>query len=349
MGASESSPSNIRSTRSAVAGPEGFHCSTTSAPIRATTWAKSSTSSRRTRKFSTIYWGSSDGLVDGWARRLSVGLTYEDHAFEAVPDALAAPALLPSDRTLVYPWIGAEWVQDSFRTARNRDQIEKTEDYSLGWHARAQLGYASTSYGSDRNAVMLVGNLSKGLEMTERQSLFFGLDASGRVEEGAVAGGLFSAAARYYFRQSPRRVLFLNLSATAGTNLDADQQILLGGDNGLRGYPLRYQSGEGRWLFTAEQRLFSNWYPFQMFNVGGACSTTWAPPGARTRSARRRRVCSRTWASVCASATAVRRSATSCTSTWPIHSTGMPPRGMCSSSSKRRRASDEFHESTPAA
>jgi outer membrane translocation and assembly module TamA len=154
--------------------------------------------------------------------------------------------------------------------ARNRDQIEKTEDYSLGWHARAQLGYASSSFGSDRNAVMLAGNLSKGLEMTERQSLFFGLDASGRVEEGAVAGGLFSAAARYYFRQSPRRVLFLNLSATAGTNLDADQQILLGGDNGLRGYPLRYQSGEGRWLFTAEQRLFSNWYPFQLFNVGGA-------------------------------------------------------------------------------
>jgi hypothetical protein len=221
-------------------------------------------------KFSTIYWGKSDGLVDGWARRLSVGLTYEDHAFEAVPGAPEAPLLLPGDRTLVYPWMGAEWVQDSFRTARNRDQIEKTEDYSLGWRARAQLGYASSSFGSDRNAVMLAGNLSKGLEMSERQSLFFGAEARGRVEEGDIAGGLLTADARYYFRQSPRRVLFLNLSATAGSNLDADQQILLGGDNGLRGYPLRYQSGEGRWLFTAEQRLFTNWFPFQMFNVGGA-------------------------------------------------------------------------------
>ena len=129
-------------------------------------------------------------------RRLSVGLTYEDHAFGAVPGAPAAPSLLPADRTLVYPWIGAEWVEDAFRTARNRDQIEKTEDYSLGWHARAQLGYASTSFGSDRNAVMLAGNVSKGLELTERQSLFFGVDASGRVEEGAVAGGLLSAATR---------------------------------------------------------------------------------------------------------------------------------------------------------
>ncbi len=221
-------------------------------------------------KFATVYWGRSAGLVDGWARRLSVGLTYEDHAFGAVPGAMSAPLLLPADRTLVYPWIGAEWVEDAFYTARNRDQIEKTEDYSLGWHARAKLGFASTSFGSDRNAVMLATSVSKGVSLSERQSLTFGADASGRVEDGAIAGGLLSAAARYYFRQSPRRLLFLNLSATAGTNLDQDQQILLGGDNGLRGYPLRYQSGEGRWLFTAEQRLFSNWYPFQMFNVGGA-------------------------------------------------------------------------------
>lgn len=220
--------------------------------------------------YSTIYWGRSGGLRDGWARRLSVGLTYEDHAFEAVPGAPAAPALLPSDRTLVYPWIGVEWVEDAFYTARNRNQIEKTEDYSLGWRARAQLGYATESLGSDRNAVMLAATVSKGLELSERQSLSFGVDTRGRVESGEVTGGLLTADARYYFRQAPRRLLFLNLSATASSNLDADQQVLLGGDNGLRGYPLRYQSGKGSWLFTAEQRLFTNWYPFQMFNVGAA-------------------------------------------------------------------------------
>jgi hemolysin activation/secretion protein len=64
--------------------------------------------------------------------------------------------------------------------------------------------------------------------------------------------------------------VFLELSGEVGENLDAEQQILLGGDSGLRGYPLRYQSGEGRWLFTAEQRFFTNWYPFQLFNVGAA-------------------------------------------------------------------------------
>ena len=45
---------------------------------------------------------------------------------------------------------------------------------------------------------------------------------------------------------------------------------MIGGDSGLRGYPLRYQAGEGRWLLTLEQRAFSNWFPFRLFNVGGA-------------------------------------------------------------------------------
>ena len=220
-------------------------------------------------KLATIYWGRSDGLVGNWARRLSFGLTTEDHQFDPAPD-VAQTLLVPDDRQLTYPWIAGEWVEDNFHTTRNRDQIEKTEDYSLGWRARAQLGFASTALGSDRDAFVLGGWISKGLEFGERQSMLFDADANGRLEDGALRGGKLGLSTRYYFRQSPRRLLFLGLSSELAANMDADQQILLGGDTGLRGYPLRYQTGDGRWLFTAEQRFFTNWYPFQLFNVGAA-------------------------------------------------------------------------------
>jgi len=36
-------------------------------------------------------------------------------------------ARLPADRQLVYPWIGAELVEDDFRETRNQDQIERTD------------------------------------------------------------------------------------------------------------------------------------------------------------------------------------------------------------------------------
>jgi hypothetical protein len=220
-------------------------------------------------KRGTIYLGRSAGLVNGWSHRLTTGLTFEEHAFGA-GSGFDAPRLLPVDRRLVYPWIGAEWIEDAFETGRNRDQIEKTEDYSIGWRIHGQLGLASSGFGSDRNAAMLSAGVLKGLSLSERQSMFFGADAAGRLEDGQVAGGLLQANARYYFRQSPKRLLFMSLAAAASSNPDREQQILLGGDSGLRGYPLRYQGGGGRWLFTAEQRLFSNWYPLQLFNVGGA-------------------------------------------------------------------------------
>ena len=226
----------------------------------------------------TIYFGGSGGLVDGWAKRRSAGITLDEHRFEAVPGA-DPTRLLPANRRFIHPWVAMEWVQDDFRTDRNRDQIGRTEDHSLGWHASARLGLASDSFGSDRTAALISGRFSKGLVLSERQTLQFALDADGRLEGGSLRAGLLEAESRYYFRQSPKRLLFLNISASAGTKLDIDQQILLGGDSGLRGYPLRYQAGQGRWLFTAEQRFFTTWYPLQLFNIGAAAfydmGSTW--------------------------------------------------------------------------
>src|SRR6185436_17774759 len=220
-------------------------------------------------KYSSIYWGRSEGLVSGWSRRYTFGASFEDDAFEPLTGDVTT-RLLPADRRLVYPWAAVEWVQDSFLTTRNRDQIEKTEDYSLGWRARAQLGFASTVAGSDRDAFVIDSRVSKGTSLGERQSILFDAGAHGRVEGGVLEGATLGIGGRYYFRQSPRRLFFMDLSTEVGKNLDTDQQILLGGDSGLRGYPLRYQAGEGRWLFTAEQRFFTNWFPFQLFNVGAA-------------------------------------------------------------------------------
>ncbi len=221
------------------------------------------------QKLASAYVGWSRGLRDGWVTRWKFGYTRDERRFGALP--LPAPTrALPGDRVLAYPWVAVEWVEDDFRTERNRDQIGRTEDIALGLRARVQVGFASEGFGADRNATMLSGSISHGWHPTPRQTLQVAASTSGRIEDGSVAGGLLGFDARWYFRQSQQRVLYLGLSALEGKNLDLDQQIQLGGDTGLRGYPLRYQSGTSRWLFTAEQRLFSNWYPFRLFNVGGA-------------------------------------------------------------------------------
>ena len=239
---------------------------------------------------STVYAGRSEGLVDGWATRWTAGITREEHRIDPLPMSVPLAATgswagtPPTQRQLTFPWLGIELVEDDFVKTRNQDQIGRTEDYQRGWQAEARVGVAALGFGSDRDAVIFNARAARGFQDTPDQTLLVAASASGRVEDGRLMGTLFSASGRYHRRHSAQAASFLSLSVDHGVRLEADQQLQLGGDNGLRGYPLRYQSGSGRWLFTAERRAFSDWYPWRLFNVGGAVfydmGRTWGSMGS---------------------------------------------------------------------
>lgn len=221
------------------------------------------------QKSADAYWGWSRGLDNGWTQRWSVGATYNDQQFDAAPE-WTGPSVLPEDRKLVYPWVRFDLVQDDFMKLRNHDQIGRTEDFYLGTRLSALLGWADATFGSDRNALIFSASLGHGIGTTEHSTLLFSSTAGGRLESGELRNAQLDGSIRYYNKQSERRLFFTTLEGSIGHNLDLDNQILLGGDNGLRGYPLRYQSGEARALLTVEQRYFTDWYPFRLFRIGGA-------------------------------------------------------------------------------
>jgi hypothetical protein len=213
--------------------------------------------------------GISSGLRDGWTRRWLAGLRYDRHEF--LPTDRELVGALPEDRTLAYPWIGIEWIENEFGTARNFDQIGRTEDLHVGASLRAELGLAAPAWGSDRTAALLDLRGQTAFRWSQDDSLFVGTGASGRWEPGAGwRDAVLQGEARYYHRQTDHALFYAALHATTTANPDLDHQLLLGGDNGLRGYPLRYQSGESSVLATAEQRFYTDWYPFRLFKVGAA-------------------------------------------------------------------------------
>lgn len=238
-------------------------------------------------KYATVFLGWSDGLRDGWVRRWRVGATYDDIEFNEIPGSVP-PDLVPENRKLIYPWLSFELVQNDFDKFRNHDQIGRTEDFHLGARLSALLGYADQSYGADRSAIIFSARASHGSGSADRSALLLSSSLDGRVESGELRNTVLDGSARYYVRQSERRLFFTTLEASVGRELDLDTQILLGGDNGLRGYPLRYQGGEARALLTVEQRYFTDWYPFRLFRVGGAAffdiGRTWGESPVSTRS-----------------------------------------------------------------
>ena len=220
-------------------------------------------------RFRSAWFGWSQGLQGRFVTRWSVGMTSDDRIFDPVQGSRFT-TVVPQDRKLVYPWAEVEIQENDFRAVRNRDQIERTEDFQYGWRAGARLGYSSTGLGADRDALIFTSHASKGYELSDKRSLLLAASLDGRYEDGNFADTLLSASARYYHRQSERRLFYAGLSLDSGEKLDADRELMLGGDTGLRGYPLRYQGGQGRWLLTLEQRAFSDWYPFRLVHVGAA-------------------------------------------------------------------------------
>jgi outer membrane protein assembly factor BamA len=215
------------------------------------------------------FYGWSHGLKDGWVRRWSAGIVYDDRQFSRVVDG-TLPVLIPEDRRLVYPYFGFELIEDRFESTTNRDQIERTEDFFLGTRLWASIGYANEGFGADRESLPYRLEFSRGFGSMEKKSLLLSSSFSGRIDEGDSVNTEVSLNARYYDKITDKRLFFMTLDATAGQDLDLDNLVDLGGDNGLRGYPLRYQTGESRLLFTIEERYFTDWYPFRLFRVGGA-------------------------------------------------------------------------------
>src|SRR4029077_20331230 len=110
----------------------------------------------------------------------------------------------------------------------------------------------------------------RGWRLGERNSLFAESALTGRVEGGAVADTLLSTGLRYYHSTGPNSLFFTGLVAAAGWELDADHELTLGGDNGLRGYPLRYQTGSSLALLTVEERYYTKYSLWKLADVGGA-------------------------------------------------------------------------------
>ncbi|HSA69419.1 MAG TPA: hypothetical protein VLF65_07420 [Burkholderiales bacterium] len=219
-------------------------------------------------KSSEAFGGWSPGLISGWTTRYSAGVFYDDKDYELEPGK-APPTRLPSDLTVAGPFLRFELIEDAFRTDVNLNLIGRVEDFAMGVQTRLQVGRALTEWGSTRDSWVYSLNVSNGFDITRDSFLLASAAASGRyAEEGEnqAVGGMV----RYYHRSGRRLVYYAALSADAVDNPDVPGPLEIGGDNGLRGYPLRYQAGERRVLFTTEVRGYTDWYPFRLFRVGGA-------------------------------------------------------------------------------
>jgi hypothetical protein len=221
---------------------------------------------RHQQELAQVFGGWSKGLVDGWVQRYTVGLSYQRDTYAAEPGRVA-PASVPGDDKTVGPFVRYQLIEDKFNRELNRNLVGRPEYFQLGLASTVQLGLVSKGMGSDRNALTYAGSVSKGFETGIDTTLILAGSLSGEFNRDSGAQSHSVGARAQYYRPQGKRWLFY---AAGAVDQASGGGLLLGGDNGLRGYPLRYQSGTRRALFTAEERFYTDVYLWRLFRVGGA-------------------------------------------------------------------------------
>jgi hypothetical protein len=216
-----------------------------------------------------VFGGWSAGLVDGWVRRTTVGLSLQDDAYAPEP-GFTAPAHLSPDEKLVSAFLRVDLLEDRVEKELNRNLIGRPEFFTLGLASSVQLGWAAKGLGSSGDALLYAGSMSRGFEPAPTQILTAAAQVSGQFAQGQVRRQRLGAQLRYYLPQSPRWLFYAAAAADRVTRPELGDMLQLGGDNGLRGYPLRYQCGERRAQFTLEERFYTDLYLWQLFRIGGA-------------------------------------------------------------------------------
>jgi len=215
----------------------------------------------------TAFAGVSQGLVEGKTRRLRCGFTYRQDTYS---QALSDTEPVPEDRTLGYPWVELSQVHDRFSRRQRVNFMHLTEDINLGPQTVLRMGWSSPTWGADVDDLVCYASHARGFAPRPDHLLLTEVTASGywNIEDDLFWDTILNARARYYCQTSKRAGYYAGIDYTVTQNLRLDKQITLGGSNGMRGYPLRYQSGDRRFLLTLEKRHFTGWDIARIFRIG---------------------------------------------------------------------------------
>ncbi len=221
------------------------------------------------QEFAEIYLGFSRGRSGNGTHRWRVGYTYDNQIFGPF-GGLDSDAVIPESRELSYVWLGYQFIEDGFVTEHALDSLQAAEDLNLGTQFHWRLGYSSTDLGADVSRTVFDSAWTSGWRPSPRQLLLVTARGATRWHDDEAENMQIGGSLRYYARNFRKNVFYVGLDGELVDHPDLENQLLLGGDTGLRGYPIRFQAGDRRWLATVEQRFFSNREFFHLLHFGAA-------------------------------------------------------------------------------
>ncbi len=219
-----------------------------------------------TKSEQSAFWGWSNGLDSDESEknkvaRYKVGWKYKESEYEDI-----------YSRTESYPWFEYEHDSESYTTRTNFKSMGEVEDITLGTNYKLGFGLLRKEFGSTDNHLNLSAAFEKGYEFSDSLA-FLNMNINSYLGKGQLQGESLNLAAEWYSFSKHGSDVYLSGKFKFQNNLQPDEQVLLGGDTGLRAYPTGYQNGDKSVVFTAEKRFHFDWYPLHLAKFGATIFT----------------------------------------------------------------------------
>lgn len=203
-------------------------------------------------------------------QRVEAGWHFQKDQFQQNADTLMLP--VPADRTLSGPVVGYSWIQPRYIKETYINKMERVEDFNLGNELYTFGGFMGSKVGADRDRWIF--------NVLDQQGLFLGpgrfalgqIGAAGRVAGTRPENVLFFGNCNLFWKEDflYPQTWVAHFETNRGRNLDIENQVILGGNTGLRGYRNYAFVGGKSALFNIENRFFFPGEYFHLFRFGGA-------------------------------------------------------------------------------
>ena len=211
---------------------------------------------------------------DRWfVQRIEVGW-YDNRAVygqtSEAPGTL--PGTQPGNLDMSGPTIGYTWTQPRYVKETYIDRMARVEDFTLGNELHARTGYMARGLGSDQDRWIFNAAHQQGLGLGEGRFALASAAFSGRVFNNRLENGLATTNVNFYWKNylwTRTRTLVFHVEAAQGRDLDLENQIVLGGNTGLRGYKNDSFVGDRSILANLEDRFFFDGEYFHLVRFGG--------------------------------------------------------------------------------
>lgn len=204
---------------------------------------------------------------DAQVQHLSAGIRLDDWHFNPNAQSVLQE---PEDRDLSGVWLSWDFIDADYRELTNFNLFNRIEDVNFGWQLQATYGRLTPGLGAYDSGHWWELNAEKNYQLSAGNWLVLRSNLRQLDRSSQPLQRLLSTEVRYIRHLTERQVLISQVKWFDGKNLFRDQFIAVGGDEGMRAFPLNYQVGNKAVLASLEYRYITGINLYQLVDVAFA-------------------------------------------------------------------------------